>query len=41
METKNIYQRMLAIQSELANVAKNLEVNMGKASIKQSVRLTS
>ena len=30
METKNIYQRMLAIQSELANVAKNLEVSMGQ-----------
>ena len=34
METKNIYQRMLAIQSELANVAKNLEVNMGQSKYK-------
>lgn len=32
METKNIYQRMLAIQSELARVAKNLEVSVGQNS---------
>ena len=32
METKNIYQKMLAIQSELKNVAKNLEVNVTKTS---------
>lgn len=29
-ETKNIYQRMSAISSELATVAKNLEVGVGK-----------
>lgn len=31
MEQKNIYQKLLAISAELATVAKNLDVSMGKA----------